>query len=203
MKIFFIIIAIILIIAIVAAIVIVKYKNNEEINKTENTNPSEEQEQPVDVSNIVDTNVIEGASRDMEVLNDEDAIKILSEMYIKAINTYNYNFDTEENEDGTKITLVGYDEVMSSIFTNNGIKQFEEYYKEQLKKEGKSTYITDISLIKEELNYTFKITEKSIEGAKITSKIKSTYNGIEKIDQEFIIVRENDVWKVDSFVCPF
>lgn len=177
---------------------------NKLINNKEPVNNVEEQpkeETKVDVSNITDNIVIEGASREMNVLNNDDATKILSEMFIKSMDTYAFSFDTEESNG--KIVLSGYNEILDNIFTTNGKKQFEDFYKEVIEKEGNIVYLNDISLIKDELDYTFDISDKDIKETEIISKVKVTYNGIEKEEETFSIKKVDNIWKVDNFSCPF
>lgn len=200
MYIFLAILAIIIIAVILGIILLVKNKN-QDIDDMPNTE-KEEVEEPVDVSNIVDSTVIEGASRDMQVLNEEDAKKILSEMYIKAMDTYSFNFDTEESNGDTKIKLVGYEELMNNVFTKNGIKQFEEYYKDIIVKEGKNTYITNSSVIKETLDYTFNFTKKEILENQINATVDCTYQEKNNLDKKFCIVKKDGIWKVESFEFP-
>lgn len=137
----------------------------------------------------------------MNVLNNQDADKILTEMYIKGMDTYGFSFDTSKGDD--KLELVGYNEILDNIFTQNGKEQFEDYYKNVLVKENKKVYLTDSSLVKDSLNYAVNIISKDIKEDEIVSKVKITYNDVEKEESTFAIKKIDNMWKVDNFTCPF
>lgn len=146
----------------------------------------------------------------IKTLSDVDALKEIKEKYQKANDIYLFTgLNVSENlliiDEKQAYEITNYNEIMDNVFTANGKKQFEDYYKDVIiKVEGKVYKQGDI---KDE-NAMYDSTEfikKSIDTTKINYTAKSKFidkaneNKEEYKENDFVIVKQNDKWLIDNF----
>lgn len=195
---------IIIIIAIIATTIIILVNKNRN-NEQEGDNPTDENvvQESTDASNITETNILEGADRKINVVTNDEANKILPEMYLQAMERYSFNFDMEE--DG-RIKVLRYNEVMDDMFTSFGKEQFETFYSDYLIKDGDSVYLKDNTNIHEELDYEIVVENININGNTIECVVSTSFskNGSAiNTSEVFKIKKDTEKWRIDSFVRPY
>lgn len=147
-----------------------------------------------------------------DTLSEDEALLQIEEKYILALNLYKIKDKFVLSSEKTTIDtdeyyeITDYDQVMNEVFNDKGKKQFEDYYKDYIKKNENKIYVK-VEVIDTEINYddSYKETtfeKESIEKDKITYNAKAVYDEDED-EKEFVIVKKNDKWLVDKFHFPY
>lgn len=148
-----------------------------------------------------------------DTISEKEALKQIEEKYMLAINTYKikdkFNLASEKTpiEEEEYYEITDYKEVTNEIFSANGKKQFEDYYKEDILKKDNKTYIKAI-LIDMETQYKDNYQEtifakKTIKKDKIVYEAKSTYEESDEVKEDFILVKKDKKWLIDKFHFPY
>ena len=150
-----------------------------------------------------------------------DYISIAKNLYDKAADAYwsflgdRTNINPDDCIDEYTCYLKDYDSITNPIFTENGKKQLDEYhefkisngkrYSEGMSRGDDITFIeTGDFVIKYNTDnkITFNVTNKYCALEEIPEDIK-TCSDVARVTDEFIIVKENNNWKVESFELPY
>lgn len=154
----------------------------------------------------------ETQNQNVKPLTQEEGYELISKLYDKASSIYTerlFEYDsTLENivdNEGNSLSgyeILNYDEVVNSNFTKNGKEQYEKnntlaYYNGKVY--GNMVgYATDITLVKTEF------IKLEISSDKIACTAREIYYDEENMqsryqDESFVIKKENNSWKVESF----
>ena len=115
---------------------------------------------------------------------------------MKARKSY-YGLEEREYKAGY-VKIINLDTLKES-FTDKGFKQLLDYY--GIKEDNGIYYKLDAN---RGSDYTYKgheLSIKSIEGNKVTFNAKEIYESETK-NNEFVIAKDNGVWKIDSYILP-
>lgn len=171
--------------------------NNTENNNSNNNNTNNENNNPDESSNNN---------------SDTTSLTLGKDLWKKA---YDFYWDFSNNAKITNVS-VGINQVDNynsfdySIFTSGAKEEFNKYYEienkngeyyiSQIRKIKDSTYLKTESFIISEEDTTrieFKVTSEYC-----TTKDNSNCSDIAKVENEFVIFKDNNTWKIYSFVLP-
>lgn len=130
-------------------------------------------------------------------LTDEEALNIVKEKSSKAEELYvlkgSFKFSTDLLivDDKQSYEITNYNEVLKSIFTENGIKEYEELIKNLvIKLDGKVYKLEENNTLKTATEYI----KVSVENERIVYKVK-----VMEEEKEITLVNKDNLWLIDSY----
>ena len=184
---------------------VTEYNKENDVSINQNTN-EQKNSTNVESKNVGSTNTSKDNNKDdktkIEILSKDEAKKLGKENYDKILKLY-WEFDQYLTADGTKYKLP--DSYINQIKNLCTDKEYQKFSKERgiYEKSGEFYINSEIGSNPRYISETFDVSD--ISANKIVYSIVAKYDDDEckTKNYNFILIKENNNWKVDEFTSPY